>query len=301
MPIKRKDKTGYKYGKLTILRLDEERTKATGRTYWWCQCECGREKSIRDDGLVNGRSKSCGQCANDYTNKKFGKLTALQRGKTDKFGHIFWICKCDCGNIVEVKGDDLIRNHTQSCGCLHKERMHQINFKDLTGQKFGKLTPLNYFIKTFSNGDKRTVWECQCDCGNKTLVQANNLSNGHTQSCGCITYSIGESNIAKILKDNNIKYYSEYVFNDLPNRRYDFYLPDLNIIIEFDGPQHKAKATGCWNQTEKEWEQSIKRDKEKNEYCLKNNIPLYRIPYEYRDKLTLELLTNEKFLVKEEM
>lgn len=36
MPVKRKDKTGYKYGKLTILRLDEERTKATGRTYWWC-------------------------------------------------------------------------------------------------------------------------------------------------------------------------------------------------------------------------------------------------------------------------
>ena len=34
---------------------------------------------------------------------------------------------------------------------------------------------------------------------------------------------------------------------DLPKRRYDFYLPDLNIAIEFDGPQHKTKASGCWN------------------------------------------------------
>ncbi len=296
MPVKRKDKTGYKYGKLTILRLDEERTKATGRTYWWCQCECGREKSIRDDGLVSGSSKSCGQCANDYTGKKFGRLTVLWRGKTDKFGHIFWICKCDCGNIVEVNGDSLIRNHTQSCGCLHREKMHETVFKDLSGKKFGKLTPINYFIKNY-----KTMWYCKCDCGNETIVQGSNLINSHTQSCGCIAYSIGESNIAKILKDNNIKYYSEYTFNDLPKRRYDFYLPDLNIAIEFDGPQHKTKASGCWNQSEEEYQQAIKRDKEKNEYCLKNNIPLYRIPYEYRDKLTLELLTDEKFLVKEEL
>ena len=143
------------------------------------------------------------------------------------------------------------------------------------------------------------MWYCKCDCGNETIVQSSNLINGHTQSCGCIAYSIGESNISKILKDNNIKYYSEYTFNGLPKRRYDFYLPDLNIAIEFDGPQHKTKASGCWNQTEEEYKQAIKRDKEKNEYCLKNNIPLYRIPYEYRDKLTLELLTDEKFLVKE--
>ena len=43
----------------------------------------------------------------------------------------------------------------------------------------------------------------------------------------------------------------------------------------------------------------MQRDKEKNQYCLSHNIPLYRIPYDYRDTLTLELLTDEKFLVKE--
>lgn len=67
--------------------------------------------------------------------------------------------------MVEVKGDSLIRNNTQSCGCLHREKMHEIVFKDLSGKKFGKLTPINYFIKNY-----KTMWYCKCDCGNETIV-----------------------------------------------------------------------------------------------------------------------------------
>ena len=61
------------------------------------------------------------------------------------------------------------------------------------------------------------------------------MKNGHTQSCGCINYSIGEKNITQLLKLNNINFIKEYIFKDLPNRRYDFYLPELNRLIEFDG------------------------------------------------------------------
>jgi hypothetical protein len=56
-----------------------------------------------------------------------------------------------------------------------------------------------------------------------------------TQSCGCIRKSIGEQNIESILKANNINYVREYTFNDFQNARYDFYLPDVNRLIEFDG------------------------------------------------------------------
>ena len=49
--------------------------------------------------------------------------------------------------------------------------------KDLTGKKFGMLTPLNYI--------KGGKWECQCDCGNITIVDTRNLNTGHTTSCGC--------------------------------------------------------------------------------------------------------------------
>ena len=53
--------------------------------------------------------------------------------------------------------------------------------KDLTGQKFNKLTVL-YRVETGKSG---THWLCQCDCGNQTIVSVANLTSNHTTSCGC--------------------------------------------------------------------------------------------------------------------
>lgn len=52
--------------------------------------------------------------------------------------------------------------------------------RDLTGQKFGKLTPIEWI-----RGGK---WRCICDCGNETIVDTRNLMTGHTRSCGCGNY-----------------------------------------------------------------------------------------------------------------
>ena len=62
---------------------------------------------------------------------------------------------------------------------------------DLTGKKFGKLTPL-YYIK----GGK---WHCKCDCGNECDVDTRNLNSNHTQSCGCIGRSLGNAKINELL------------------------------------------------------------------------------------------------------
>lgn len=53
-------------------------------------------------------------------------------------------------------------------------------FIDLTGQRFGKLT----VIGLADPKDKRK-WECQCDCGKKTIVFGTNLRRGFTKGCGC--------------------------------------------------------------------------------------------------------------------
>ena len=55
--------------------------------------------------------------------------------------------------------------------------------KDLTGQKFGELTVIR---KSEIKKSNRTAWECQCLCGNKTIVITNHLTSGHTRSCGCL-------------------------------------------------------------------------------------------------------------------
>lgn len=286
------DLTGQKFGEITVIEKDAELTKQKGRVYWKCQCSCGRIKSIRADGLK--KIQTCGECKKDLSGQRFGRLIVLKKGKKDKASHQFWICKCDCGNIVEINSDHLRRGKTQSCGCLHSEICHKTLFKDVTGQKFGKLTVLNYEIR-----EGKTYCFCHCDCGNEVWVAKKNLINGHTQSCGCISNSIGEANIQKILQNNAIKICKEYIFKDLPNRRFDFYLPEYNRLIEFDGLQH-FKFENTWHKTEAEFKKAQLRDKEKNEYALAYNIPLVRIPYWERDNITLNMILGDQYLIKKE-
>ena len=61
-------------------------------------------------------------------------------------------------------------------------------FKDLTGQRFGKLMVVSRaddYIKP--NGNKIIQWRCVCDCGNEVVVRGEYLRSGQTKSCGCLT------------------------------------------------------------------------------------------------------------------
>ena len=55
--------------------------------------------------------------------------------------------------------------------------------KDLTGQRFGRLTAIK-FMGTNKRG--RAEWLCRCDCGTEKVINASNLGNGNTVSCGCL-------------------------------------------------------------------------------------------------------------------
>ena len=59
--------------------------------------------------------------------------------------------------------------------------------KNLTGQRFGKLTVIERADdKITSSGKNYVQWKCKCDCGNIKIVYSSNLLNGTTQSCGCL-------------------------------------------------------------------------------------------------------------------
>lgn len=57
----------------------------------------------------------------DMTNKRFGRLVVIKADKRNKHGELYWLCKCDCGNVKSIKGSKLRNGWTQSCGCLQKE------------------------------------------------------------------------------------------------------------------------------------------------------------------------------------
>lgn len=81
------------------------------------------------------------------------------------------------------------------------------NFKDIKGQKFGKLTVID-----FSHKDKRgeAHWLCQCECGNQKTVSGSKLRSGNTKSCGCFQNEFRKKGIRKTHGMTNTRLYHEW-------------------------------------------------------------------------------------------
>lgn len=283
--------------RLTMLYRINNNSK---KTLWLAKCDCGNYIDIRADDFKSGRVKSCG-CLHSETSrnngqkniknlsgKVFGKLTVLYPTNKRINESVVWHCKCDCGNECDVTSVCLIHGHTNSCGCLVK--------KDLTNQKFGKLTALYPLpIKGNIGG---VIWHCKCDCGNTKDVSVERLRFGKTASCGCLKKSLGEYIIKNILEQNNIFYKEQYSFPDLKDINkllFDFAILDddnkVSRLIEYDGEQHYIE-TNFFTQT---LEEQRRKDEIKNQYCKNNNIPLVRIPYWERNNITLEMLLGKEY------
>ena len=100
------DLTGQKFGRLTVLHKDNER-KTNNGSYWICQCECGKIKSIKSSSLRRGEIQSCGCYRTEQVMKtkearglidnlvgqRFGLLTVLSKDpKRGAGGAVKWIC-----------------------------------------------------------------------------------------------------------------------------------------------------------------------------------------------------------------
>jgi len=106
--------------------------------------------------------------------------------------------------------------------------------------------------------------------------------NNHLRGDGCPTCneSKGEREIRLWIKENIITYIPQHRFNDCRNKNplpFDFYLPDYNVCIEYQGEQH-FKAKDCFG-GEDGFNKIQKHDKIKRVYCINNNIPLLEIKY----------------------
>lgn len=219
----------------------------------------------------------------DLTGNIYGELTVAEMLYGYKFtsGKPRTYCKCysQNGDEVIVRADALQSGATKSMkGAGRTGKMF-----DIAGMKFGLLTVIKPTNKRASNGS--IVWECMCDCGNTTEVPVNHLLSGHTLSCGCRHQSKWEMFIADYLVALGITFDSQKRFPDCKNRKqtdmlsFDFYLPDYNLCIEYDG-EHHYRPLEMWGGYEKFL---INQDNDciKNEYCKTHNITLLRLPYTY--------------------
>lgn len=134
-------------------------------------------------------------------------------------------------------------------------------------------------IGPFENTYKETWFECK-EHG-KFLKRPKDLLKGG--KCPKCTESRGETIVRSFLDIHNIKYEQWKSFGDCRNLLclpFDFYLPDYNICIEFQGSQHlrPIRFYGCSEEDAiKSHLKTVENDKIKKEYCKKKNIPLIEI------------------------
>lgn len=125
---------GQIFGKLLVMKECEPFVSATNkkrRKRWLCKCECGTEIKVIENSLITENTMSCGcklgetlrtQRFLDLTGKKYVRLLVVGFIER-KDRHCIWKCSCDCGNIINVRANNILNGTTTSCGCLFKEKI----------------------------------------------------------------------------------------------------------------------------------------------------------------------------------
>lgn len=133
----------------------------------------------------------------------------------------------------------------------------------------------DYSFVNYKNN--RTKVEIICKEHGKFKQNPKDHLNGH--GCKMCQLSKGEEKIEKLLKSLNLNFEREYRFKDdmIKKLPFDFYLPDLKLLIEYDGRQHYEPVEVFGGNGA--FEKLKENDKIRNLWCENKNIELIRISY----------------------
>lgn len=191
-----------------------------------------------------------------------------------------------CGNIYMTRPTDFIRGH----GCLrcsYIERAPKIgvnqrtplsevkkSIKDTLGSQYVVLTRDSDY-----RGNRQHISIKHLTCGHVYKARYSDIQCHHT-GCPYCNSPKGELIISKILNTLNINYEAQKTFDDLKDKSYlsyDFYIPDKNILIEYQGLQHYQPVEYFGGDSQFTLQQQ--HDKLKLEYAKTHNYNLITVPY----------------------
>jgi len=247
--------------------------------------KCGIE--LKSKNLSLGNNEFIKKSNKIHNNKYNYSLVKYINGRTK----VKIICK-EHGVFKQEPQSHLNGNGCPSCKRLKKlstKKFIEIS-KNIHNNKY------DYSLIIYNN--MRT--KVSIICKEHGIFNIRPLKHIHEQrGCPMCKESKGERKIRFLLESNNIVFKSQKRFKECKNINilpFDFYLPEHNICIEFDGIQH-FQPMNIWGGKE-EFKNIQKRDQIKNEYCENNNIRLIRIRYDedIKEKLYLSVSSDSSFV-----
>ncbi len=239
---------------------------------------CNKKQNMDKDSFIN-RSKEIHGNKYDYS------LVEYKNNKTK----IKIICKIH-GIFLQRPND-----HLNGQGCPDCKKITLKNIKTMSNYEF-----IDRAIKI--HGDKydyslvdynRTDNKVKIICKKHGIFEQRPHNHLNGQGCKKCKMSNGEFVISEYLKNKNIKFKYQKTFKNCrsPKNRpllFDFYLPEYNTIIEYDGEQHYIKTEIFGG--DKSFENLQLYDEIKDNFCKETNIRIIRIPYYELDTINLDIV-----------
>ena len=209
--------------------------------------------------------------------KRFIKKAVSKHGKKYDYSKVIikgWDDKLDIGCPIHGIFTQRYDNHLSGKGCHKCVVDKQTTGKDGFVNK-GKLVhgdTYNYSKVIYKTVKDNVIIICKI---HNEFEQTPDKHINAKQGCPVCRESKGEAKISKFLIDNSIQFKRQFTITG--KHKYDFYLTELNILIEYDGIQH-FKAVKHWGGLDK-LKITQENDKIKNNLAKLHSIPLIRIPY----------------------
>lgn len=234
------------------------------------KCNCGQSGGRYEGGFKYTNDEFIEKCSIRHSNKYDYSKTEFN-GVKDKVKVI-----CKTHGEFEIQA----YHHSNGVGCLKcsidNKKIKTLDFIERSNKIHDN--KYEYLINKEYTESKELV---KIKCKEHGIFEQ--ISDTHLKGSGCTlckTKSRGEIRIKNYLEKTNINYIREKTFEDCSNNkklRFDFYLPEKSIIVEYDGKHHYKPID--WFGGEYTLNKMIISDNIKNEYCSENNIKLIRIPY----------------------
>lgn len=213
----------------------------------------------------------------------------------------------DCGNHLHIRIGRIKSPRSKTgniCKYCNRKYVSESRMKpnDDFIKRFNKRLDSNeYVILTKYNGAHHKVKVKHLSCGNTFYMEANSLLKGQScPNCSHYSKSVGENLVSKYLDQYDIDYEYQKTFPDLKDvsyLSYDFYIPDQNILIEYQGKQHYYPLSYFGGN--KSFSKQVKHDQMKRDYAKEHGYTLVEIPYRnsYSDKMG-EIKERLSFIVR---